>query len=226
MLAELRLLLAALPNSATLEHYRVAVVVENVLLKKTISTRQESFRRLREMYALDKNIRLFRALRDLWDNATSNQKLLALLCAVARDPLLRETGEVILNTLPGTAITPEMLAAKVNQSFPSRLNPQSLRNTGQNTASSWQQAGHLTGRVKKIRHQAETDPATTTYALLLGYLAEARGENLFETFWCRLLDAPRNVLHAQAQAASQRGWLEYRRTGNITDISFHYLLRD
>lgn len=226
MLAELRLLLAALPISATLEDYRQAVAVENVLLKRTISTRQESFRRLREMYALDKNIRLFRALRDLWDSDIASQKLLALLCAVARDPLLRETGEVILNTRPGASVTPEMLAAKVNESFPGRLNPQSLRHVGQNSASSWQQAGHLVGKVKKERRKAETYPAATTYALLLGYLCEVRGENLFDTFWSRLLDAPKNVLHEQAQVASQRGWLEYRRTGNITDISFRYLLRD
>ncbi|MEI6046388.1 MAG: hypothetical protein WCS37_18715 [Chloroflexota bacterium] len=226
MLSELRLLLTALPPTATLVEYQQAVVQDNVLLKKTISTRQESFRRLREMYALDNNVRLFQALRDLWEIEAEAQRLLALLCAVARDPLLRETAEVILNTPFGTSVTKEMLLGVVSQSFPERLNATSLVNVGKNTASSWQQSGHLVGRINKVRHRAKTCPASTTYALLLGYLCEARGDNLFETFWSRLLDAPKNELHDQAGLASQSGWLDYRHTGNVTDISFRYLLRD
>src|SRR5437588_10300508 len=67
MLAELRLLLAACQPSASLEEYRSAIVDENVLLKKTVATRNVSFRRLRELYILDRKVVLFRALRDLWD---------------------------------------------------------------------------------------------------------------------------------------------------------------
>ena len=47
MLAELRLLLAARPQSASLEEYRSAVVDENVLLKKTVPARKITFRWLR-----------------------------------------------------------------------------------------------------------------------------------------------------------------------------------
>src|SRR5947209_4044608 len=96
MLAELRSLLSACQPSASLEEYRAAVVDENVLLKKTVATRKVSFRWLRELYALDRKILLFRALRDLWDEDIQAQPLLALLSAVARDPLLKSTAERIL----------------------------------------------------------------------------------------------------------------------------------
>ena len=67
MLADLRLLLAACPQSTSLEEYKSAIVDENVLLKKTVATRKASFKWMRELYAIDRKILLFRALRDLWD---------------------------------------------------------------------------------------------------------------------------------------------------------------
>ncbi len=89
MLAELRLLLTARPASAGLEEYRSAVLDDNVLLKETAATRRESFRRLRELYSLDRRVTTFRTLRDLWDADPQVQPLLALLCGCARAPILQ-----------------------------------------------------------------------------------------------------------------------------------------
>ncbi len=225
MLAELRLLLAACQMSASLEEYRSAIVDENVLLKKTVTTRKDSFRRLRELYALNKNIPLFRALRDLWDDDIQAQPLLALLCAVARDPLLKGTAETILAIPTGEAVTPTMITEAANASFPNRYSPKMLASIGRNAASSWQQAGLLSGKLHKVRVRAQCRPASVAYALLLGYLSGVRGEALFQTLWCRLLDVPAHVLHEQALTASQRGWIEYRHMGDVTEIGFRYLLR-
>ncbi len=225
MLAELRLLLAACPQSASFEEYRSAVVDENVLLKKTVATRKASFKWLRELYALDRKTLLFRALRDLWDEDTQAQPLLALLSAVARDPLLRSTAESILAILIGETVTPEMMMDAVNVSFPDRYSPKTLKSTGRNIISSWQQAGLLSGKLHKVRMSAQSLPASVTYALLLAYLSDARGEALFRTLWCRLLDAPLHILHAQALVASQRGWIEYRHMGDVTEVGFRHLLR-
>lgn len=101
MLAELRQLLAACPANAGLEAYRAAIVNGNVLLKRTVTTRKQSLRALRELYALDPAVPVFRALRDLWDEDAEGQPLLALLCAAARDPLLRATAELVLAMSPG-----------------------------------------------------------------------------------------------------------------------------
>ncbi len=225
MLAELRLLLAACPQSAGLEEYRSAIIDENVLLKQTVATRKATFRWLQEFYALDRKILLFRALRDLWDDDNQAQPLLALHSTVARDPLIKSTAERILAIPVGETVTREMMMDAVNASFPDRYSPKTLKSTGQNIISSWLQAGLLSGKLHKVRIRAESRPVAVAYALLLGYLSGARGEALFRTLWCRLLDAPANVLHEQAFAASQRGWIEYRHMGDVTEIGFRYLLR-
>ena len=164
-------------------------------------------------------------MRDLWDEDTQAQPLLALLSAVARDPLLRSTAESILTIPIGETVTPEMMMDAVNVSFPDRYSPKTLKSTGQNIISSWQQAGLLSGKLHKVRMSAQSLPVSVAYALLLAYLSDARGEALFRTLWCRLLDAPLHILHAQALVASQRGWIEYRHMGDVTEVGFRHLLR-
>lgn len=225
MLAELRLLLAACPPDATPEDYRGAVFDDNVLLKKTDSTRHSTFRFLRELYLLDPKAILFRALRDLWSEDIEAQPLLAMLCAQVRDPILRATSHFVLQIPEGAAVTPEMLSDAVKSKLPNRYSPIILAKIGRNAASSWQQSGHLQGRAKKVRAQAQSKPTSVSYALLLGYLCDARGEALFHTLWAQLLDTPVATLHERAFAASQRGWLDYRKAGQVTDIGFSYLLR-
>jgi hypothetical protein len=95
----------------------------------------------------------------------------------------------------------------------------------QHTLSSWRQAGLLGGQQGKVRTSAACGPAAIAYALLLGHLCGARGEALFQTLWIRMLDTPVYILHERAQLASRRGWLEYRRSGGIVEISFRHLLR-
>lgn len=226
MLAELRLLLAACPPSASPADYRAAALEENVLLKATQTTRQRTLRGLRELYALDRSKPVFRALRDLWDADAEAQPLLALLCAVARDRLLRASSEVILATPVGVPVTSQMLAEAVKEQLPGQYNAGTLAKIGRNAASSWTQSGHLSGRVKKLRAQATSRPAAVAYQLFLGHLTDVRGEALFETLWARLLDAPAHVLREQAVAASRLGWIEYRHTGGVTEISFRHLLRE
>ncbi len=226
MLSELRLLLATCPRSAGIEDYRAAAVYSNVLLKKTVATRRESFRRLRELYSLDPRTLIFSALREMWDEEVPAQPLLALLCSCARDPLLRATADVVLRTPLGDAVTPNALARAVDERFPSRYNPTILSKIGRNAASSWQQSGHLGGRSPKVRTRAESRPVCVAYALLMGHLCGARGEMLFHTFWSRLLDDPVLSLRDQAVVASRLGWIDYRHSGSVTDIGFSHFLRD
>jgi hypothetical protein len=226
MLAELRLLLAACPSSATYRQYRAAILEQNVLLKRTEATRRESLRRLRELYGLNSETVVFRALRDLWDGAPAEQPLLALLAALSRDPLLRVSARPILAAQPGDSVTADMISEAVEQRLPGRLNPMTLASIGRHAASSWAQSGHLQGRRHKVRVTAACGPAAAAYALLLGHLCGARGAALFGTFWARITDAPAARLHEHAFAASRLGWLEYRHAGDVTDVQFSYLLRD
>jgi hypothetical protein len=196
-----------------------------VLLKATLSTRKETLQRLKEFYSLDRTVLIFRALRDLWDEDQTSQPLLALLCATARDPILYASSDIILSSPLGSVITRNTFSMKIGELFPDRYSFNSLRSIGENLASSWKKSGHLAGTAKKVRSKAQSCPTAVAYALFLGYLCNARGEGLFDTLWSRLLDSTTPVLHEQALNASQRGWLEYRRSGTITDITFRHLLR-
>lgn len=226
MLAELRLLLAACRAPAHITDYRVAIVHDNALLKNTVATRRESFRRLRELYALNADLLLFRALREMWDEDVQAQPLLALLCACARDPLLRATAELVLATPLGDTVTPQGLARTVDACFPGRYNATMLANIGRHAASSWQQSGHLSGRLGKVRARAESRLTSVAYALLLSYLCGGRGEMLFHTLWSRLLDGPVQSLHDQAVTVARQGWIDYRHSGAVTDIGFSHFLHD
>lgn len=225
MLSELRLLLAACPPSATYAEYRVAILEENCLLKQTATTRLRSLRALRELYGLDRRVLMFRALHDLWDADEGSQPLLACLCANARDPLLRSSADLVLVTAQGEPVTATGLSAAVAEVFPGHYNQATLLKIGRNAASSWEQSGHVVGRQSKMRTYARSGPATAAYALLLGHLCDVRGDLLFETLWARLLDAPASLLYQYALTAHQQGWLEFRRSGDVTEVSFRHLLR-
>ncbi len=225
-LDELRGLLAAVPPDASPEDYRDAIVEQNVLGKKTLNSRQRTHRYLRELYALDPEVLLFRALRDLWDAEPEAQPLLAMLCSLARDPSLRATSAAVLPLAEGDGVTSLDLQLALQARYPGAYSDSVANKVGRNAASSWTQSSHLAGRTDKKRARAVCRPPALAYALLFGHLEGAAGEGLFESFWTRALDAPIGVLHDQAFAASQRGWIEFRHGGGVTDVGFSLLLRE
>ena len=101
MLEEMECLFRATDPQAFREGYASAVIEENCLGKRTASTRKISLQHLRELYALDPRILLYRALRELWDRRDHGHALLPLLLALARDPLLRATAAAVSRTPPG-----------------------------------------------------------------------------------------------------------------------------
>jgi hypothetical protein len=225
MLAELRELLASCDPRASLEDYSNAVLRDNVLGKRSDSTRLRSLRYLRELYVLDSEVLLFRALRDLWDTDPEAQPLLALECALARDPLLRSTASAVLPLAEGTEVDSVLLAEAVSERYPHTYRPAVAAKIGRNTASSWTQSGHLAGRSRKMRVCATPLPASLVFALLLGHLSNARGLGLFETSWAAALDRPKHTLMELAFEASQRSWIDFKRAGNVVEVGFQWLLR-
>jgi hypothetical protein len=124
--------------------------------------------------------------------------LLALLTALARDPLLRLTATRILHMRPGEELARQQLIDAIRAGVHGRLNDSIVDKVIRNTASSWTQAGHLSGRERKVRQPVHSTPVVTTHALLLGYILGIRGRGLFESFWAKVLDAPVDELIYQA----------------------------
>ena len=122
-------------------------------------------------------------------------------------------------------MTKTQMEEQIAAAFPARYQPGVLAGLGRRTISSWEQSGHLRGRLHKVRARAVSGPAGAAYALLLGYLCGQRGAFLFETLWSKALDTSPDNLDALAFAASQRGWLEYRRLGDVCELRFSCLMR-
>ena len=193
---------------------------ENCLGKLTSATRKLSLQRLSELYGLNPRLLLFRALRDLWTRHESSRPLLALLLALARDPLLRATAAAVLRTPHGHEFARQPMKDSLSEIAEERLNEEILDKVVRNASSSWTQSGHLQGRSRKTRQRAQATPAATVYALLIGFGSGRRGRLLFETPWCAVLDTEADELVELAWAAKRLGLLDLKQSGAMIDVSF------
>ena len=224
MLAELEHVLAAAPSDSRRDDYAKAIVEENTTGKQTASTRKLTNQRLGELYALDPTVPLFRILHRLWNLDLRSHRLLALLCGLARDPLLRATAPPVLAMAPGTELARQHLTDAVRDAAGGRFNENVLDKVVRNAASSWTQSGHLKGRVRKVRQRVSPTPGSTAYALALGYLLGYRGQRLLETLWAKVLDVSTAEFLGLAHDAKRMGLLDIKQAGEIIDISFPTLL--
>ena len=226
MFKELELLLEDQEPNALREAYVSAIINQNCLGKRTVSTRKITCQRLSEVYGLDPSIPLFRILRYLWQVDENGRPLLAFLTALARDPLLRVTSTTILQMQAGEELIRQKLTDTLRRNVENRLNNGTLNTTVRNISSSWTQSGHLKGRVRKIRQKIAPTPIVTTYALLLGYILGARGNGLFSTFWTKVLDTPSEELISLATDAKRLGFLDLSQAGGVVEVSFTRLLTE
>ena len=224
MLDELRAMLANCRPDATRDNYLSAIQEDNCLGKRTSATRKLSSQRLSELYALDPEVPLFRVMRRCWYADRDGQAVLALLLALARDPLLRVTAPPVLRMRSGEELARQQMTDALNRAVGSRLSESTLDKVVRNAASSWTQSGHLKGRGRKVRQSVTPTAATTAFALLLGYLAGTRGAALFETLWAQVLDAlPGELIHF-AMDARRLGFLDMSQSGGVIDLAFSRLL--
>lgn len=225
MLEELNILLAHTSRiDAEKKEYLHAIIAENCLGKRSAKTRILTGRYLVDLYSLDyKNI-FFRALLYFWNRDTASRPLLALLCAYARDPVLRVTAHHILNISEGTVLARESLEEFIDAQKPGRFSKATLKSTAQNINATWTKSGHLNGRAKKVRGGATPTAASVSYAMFLGYLTGLRGQTLIQSEYGKLLDCPPGKIIELAEEASRKGWIDLKRVGEIIEIGFPKLI--
>ena len=224
MLDELSQLLDAAPGEASRRDYAQAVTEGNCLGKRTAVTRKHSLQRLSELYGLDARLLLFRVLKGLWGRHEASRPLLALLLALARDPLLRATARAVVATPFGHELGRQAMKDALSGTVEGRLNDATLDKVVRNASSSWTQSGHLRGRGRKIRQRVAATPAAVAYALVLGFALGRRGRLLFETPWAAVLDAPPGELVEVAVDARRLGLVDLKQSGRMIDVSFPAML--
>lgn len=220
MLDDLRVLLAHVPADAPRASYAEAVIDQNLLSKPTRKARELAFRHLATLYGLDPGVPLFRVLRRLWNLSETGQPFLALLVALARDPLLRGTRDFILSREPGTAVPRTDLEQQLARTEPDRFSAASLKSFAQNVNGTWTAAGFLHGRTHKVRSIPVVTPAVVAMCLFLGHLEGLSGQRLFSSSWAKLLPGNPMEWEALATSATHQGVLVFLNAGGVKEVRF------
>lgn len=220
MIEELKLLLLSRPESAMPADYMEDIVDFNVLHKSSVNARKLTYRHLVDLYGLSPLIPLFKIFRRLWELSEKAQSLLALQLAVARDPLLRGSVDVILSLEPGQRLTRETMEAHLAKDDPERFSPASLKSFSQNINGTWTQAGYLSGKTKKYKEIPEVSYVNVAYALFLGHCHGLSGQRLFDSFWCRMLAQDKERLFELAYRASLRGIINFKQASEVVEVTF------
>lgn len=219
MLAELHELLSALPEDAGHTAYTDAVLLDNALGKATAASRHHSRQHLRELYGCDPRLPVFRVLRRLWALDEPGRPLLALLAALARDPVFRATAPAVLPLPAGAELVRSTFLETIRTGTGDRFKEAVLDKVARNAASSWSQAGHLGGRVRKLRQRVEPTPGSLALAVWLGIQEGIGGRALLDSRWARVLDTPPAGLVEVARRAARLRLLDLRVGGGVFEVS-------
>lgn len=196
------------------EELETLVLEANVLGKATMAGRTLTFQRLRELYALDNAVPVFRVLSDLWARDPRSLPLLALLAALARDPLLRATAQSVLALAPGSELMRDTMRYALAGVVGGRLNDATLEKVVRNTSSTWAQSGHLEGRTFKRRKKVAATPAALAFAIWLAQAAGFNVDDILSSGWVAVLDLETAELRTTLERARATGLIDVRQMGS------------
>ena len=215
MLKDLRALRAA---NAEIPFERL-ILEENVLGKRSARAREVALYRLDQLYGISSSPPIAVSLAALWRLDPAGQPLLALLCALARDPPLRDAAAAVLDAPIGAQVRWPAFSACYEVLHPGRLGPKMLKSLSQNCASTFTQAGYLHGKLAKVRIRARPTPYVAAFAALLAELSGFGGPSLLASRWLDVLDQPIDQRLQLLQAARNLGLLRLRTGGDIVELS-------
>lgn len=194
------------------------VLEENLLEKATTSGRTLTLQRLRELYGLETAWPIYRALRSLWVRDPKSLPMLAVLAALARDPLLRASAKPVLGLATGSELMRDTLRNALASVVGDRLNESTLDKVIRNAASSWCQSGHLSGRTFKRRTRAIASPAAMAFAIWLAQAAGFKGQEILKSGWMQVLDLEPGEVSPMLERARAAGLITVRQLGAVTEI--------
>lgn len=217
MFTELEALMGT--GAAATEDFRSAAIDENATGKATGNSRRLTYRHLASLYGLGDQPPLTKTLMRIWKSDIPGRRLQALLVALARDPLLRETAPIVVDGAVGHSVKWPVFAEAFVAAFPDRFSEKMLKSLAQNCASSWTQSGHLKGAVKKLRQRVTPTPSTVAFAALIATASGFGGPSILSSGWIKVLDlSPEQALDSLRRAEAI-GLARVRSAGDVTEIS-------
>jgi hypothetical protein len=142
------------------------------------------------------------------------------LYALAQDYLLRESIQIVVNAKNSDKVSIDKFEDSIEKSHPGRFSKNTRRSLAQNLASSWKQAGFISGRIKNIRVQPKISYYSVSFAFLMANCFGESGDFIFSSFFVKSLSMNESQLRSLAIEASKRDLLQYQFAGNVTAISF------
>ncbi|MER9746153.1 hypothetical protein [Mesorhizobium sp. M0140] len=217
MLSEIGALVSA--SSAAGADFRGKILGENVLGKATASGRLSIYRNLSSLYGLSNVPAITKAFFELAKGDAQSRPLLALLVALARDPLLRDTAQPVVEALVGELVQWPVLANAVTRAHSGRFSEKMLRSLAQNCASTWTQTGHLEGRYDKKRRKVHATAPVAALAALIATVCGFSGPAMLSSAWFKILDLDPNAALDMLRSAEARGLARVRAAGDVIEIS-------
>lgn len=201
-------------------------MANNVFGKKSEDNIKKTTNFLTMLYSFDLNYSSFKILKYFWLNTDEKEKpIIALLFAIQQDYLLTESISVVAETILNNKVEIEKIEGNIEKYHPNRFTKNTLRSVAQNIASSWKQAGFITGKVKNIRTQPEVSYNCVAFALIMAYINGLRGDFILSSKWVKALCLNENQLRELAIEASKRGLIQYQFSGNVTSITCNELFK-
>lgn len=223
MFEDLASLFASTADEAIRETYAAAIIDQNCLHKPTVATRRHSNQRLGELYGLDRAYLLFRILRRVWNITESDKPLLALVAALARDPLLMASAQPIIGLPIGAELQRSDVRDALQKSVGERMNDSVIDKVVRNVSSSWTQSGHLEGRTFKFRRSVTPSAPVIAFALSLAHIAGFRGNELLSSGWIAVLDCTPAKAKGLALEAKRLGLIDFWATGEVVELGLERL---
>lgn len=207
-------------HTVEFEVYSNAIIEENCLGKESLKNRSITAKNLKQLYTLDASFPVWTALRFLYEKDNNSLPLLALLCALGRDELLRAYQPFLLSKEYGLIITRSETEQFFDELYPGRFSPVMLKSLAQNINGSYTLTGHFVGRTKKIRNKPKATTASVVYAVYLSTLQGTRGLSLLSTDFIKILELNTGQAIEHLQIASQKGWVNLKHMGEVLEVNF------
>lgn len=197
----------------------------NVFGKKSQEGIKKTSGFLTQLYGFDNSTSGFKAFKHFWLECDSEERaLISFVFALKNDYLLQDSISVVSNCKAGDKVAIEALMENIVKFHSKRFSEITLYSVAKNIASSWKQAGLITGKVKNIRTQPDISYKVVAFTMLLSFLEGDRGDFIMHSNCVSALCLGETKLRELAVEASKRDYLQYQYAGNVTSISFDKLI--